>query len=252
MLGVRTNAEVMASVLREAFSERLVPHAEPPPNLSMRLAPSASADGVRQLHRLYDVFRVIVRAREVQQLLDGLRRRLAAWDARATPGTIVLDATVLLLDGRAHLLPAAARRPVVRRARHWDADGLAVVDDRWFVLDPQAGTLTLPSAELTTSATLESLLTELGDEHGEDEEVPVGTWPIGSWTAGDDRLSLAARVVLAGRQVLDRTDHDGVRLVSDLAALLGSLPTLPHYWAQHEELPRLLAERSPGTGGSAR
>jgi len=232
----------MADVLRQAFPARLVGHAEPPPNLSVRLAPGTTADGVRGLHRLYDVYRVIVRARSVRQVLEGLGRRLAGWDARAKPGAIVLDGTVLLLDGRAHLLPAAARTLAARRARHWADAGLTVVDDRWFELDPEAGTLTLPSAQVGSSAIVDGLLAELDDAAADGADVPAGTWPIGSWTPGDERLSLAARVVLAGGQVLDRTDHDGTRLVSGLAALLVSVPTLPHGWSTHDELPRLLSE----------
>ena len=250
VLGVRTNSEAFAEVLREVLADRLVPHADPPANLSVHIASKTPADAAQDLHLIYEGHRVLRRTRTVSQLLDGLGRRLTGWDARACQDTLVLDAVVLHLDGRAHLLAADSRQRATRRARKFADAGLMALGDRWFVLDPAAGTLTLPSAQLAHSARLRGLLAELDEDDADVGEVPAGTWPIASWTAGDERLSMASRVVLAGGQVLDRTDHSGAELVTGLAALLDAVPTLPHDWARHEELPSLLAELSsapPGT-----
>jgi hypothetical protein len=223
VLGVRTTTLEAGDLLRELFTDRFVPDADPPANLSLLLAPFAS-DGPQPLHRLYVTHRRVLRTRSARRALDALWHELDVRDVAAARQRMLLDATVVVRDGAAHVLPASMRREVVDDRRRWEADGFEVVDRRLVDLDPVAGTVTVPPSGLGSGMLTETTLAATGVAHRPEASQPVGTLPILDWALPPGTRSPAGRVVAAAGQVVDRPAHDGATMLAGLTALLATLP----------------------------
>jgi hypothetical protein len=246
VLGVRVGSSEMAVLLRQLFAERVVPAAAPPGNLSLFVAP-VSDQAAQELHRLYVTFTRTVRTRSVGRLLDGLWHELDGRDAREMSDVPLLEATVLVSQGRAHLLPANSRAAIVDDERRWARSGLQLVDRRWLEIDAAEGTVTIPPSGLPAGKVQIPSIDGVSVSDREEPAQPVGTFPIGSWTLSSSPQSLAKQVVFVAGSVLDRQRHDGERLLHQLADLLHRLPKLEPGWTGKDELRELLSEFS-GSG----
>ena len=223
VLGVRTNSAEAGELLRELFAERFVPDAEPPANLSLLLAPTAG-DGPQPLHRLYVTHRRVLRTRSARRALDALWHELDVRDLAAARQRMLLDATVVVRDGAAHVLPASMRREIVDDRRRWEEEGFEVVDRRLVDLDPMAGTLTIPPSGLGSEILVEARLAAMAIARRPEASQPAGALPILDWVLPPGARSPAGRVVAAAAQVVDRPAHDGATMLAGLAALLATLP----------------------------
>jgi hypothetical protein len=222
VLGVRAGSAALAALLRELFADRVVPDATPPANLSVHLAPPA--DGATQdLHRLYVTYSRMLRTRSVIRVLDALWHELDIRDVEVARQRLQLSATVVVHEGRAHVLPGHMRRSLVDDQRRWQVDGLQLVDRRLVDLDPVAGTVTVPVSGLADAhAMILDRIGELDVDHRADAPQPSGVLPIAGWVLPEG--TLASRVVEAAGQVADRPAHDGVALIRGLAAFLADVP----------------------------
>jgi hypothetical protein len=224
VLGVRAGSAALAALLRELFVDRLVPDASPPANLSVHLAPPATG-GNQDLHRLYVTYSRMLRTRSVIRTVDALWHELDIRDVEVARQRLQLSATVVVHEGRAHVLPGHMRRRVVDDQRRWQADGFQLVDRRLVDLDPGAGTVTIPVSGLSDAhEAIRNRIGELGVDHRADALRPLGVLPIAGWVLPEG--TLASRVVEAAGQVVDRPAHDGVALIRGLAELLAGLSPL--------------------------
>lgn len=208
VLGVRVNTSNGAHLLRELFSDRLVPDAEPPPNVSVYLAPDAS-DGRRELHRLYVNGVLLLRSREPARILEAAWHEVDMRDRRASGEDLLADAAVLLRGGEAYLLPSSLRRRLNDRERRWTAHGFVLLDRRWCTIDLAAGTIRRP-----VLGGLDPDLSGSIDVDGQQELT------IGYWTASLDPLSPARRLTVAAQQLLDRPGRLAAGDIEHLRALL--------------------------------
>ena len=199
-------------------------------------------DGPQELHRLYGTYTRRFRTRSVRRVLTGLWHEFDAWDARAAARSLLIDATVVMRDERAHLLPANLRRVVANDERRWAKLGLRLVDRCWFEIDVNEGKISLPHTRLKWDAELERQVAEGGFHDRGADPMPGGTFPIASWSSNIARPSLAQRVVSAGGQLLDRETLVSADTMQALAALLSRLPSVDSPDADPSRLPKLLAE----------
>ena len=225
VLGVRVNRSELGAMVRELFRDRLIEGVEPPANLSLFLAASESADGVQELHRFYVNYSRALRSRSAVRALRALWHELDLRDVEAARERLQLDATVLVRDGHAYVLPARSRKQVVDAERRWRREGFLLVDRRRVDLDPVAGTVSVPPTPLEGGA--DRLRGQLAHLRIEDVEEPIaasGIYPIAAWVLQPGDRTLAMRVIEAAAQVVDRPAHDGVALIEGLAELLERTP----------------------------
>jgi hypothetical protein len=226
ILGVRANSVWLGELLRELFAERVVPDAQPPANLSVLLAPQ-TADGTQDLHRVYVTHRRTLRSRSALRTLDALWHELDLWDVEVARQRMLVDATVLVRTGTAHVLPAGMRGAVADHQRRWSREGFRLVDRRKLDLDLSTATITIPPSGLTDDReALQRCLAAAGIDHRAELPQPTGNFPIASWVLPPGQRTLAGRVVDAAGQIVDRPAHDGVAMLRELSALLAGLPDI--------------------------
>ena len=223
MLGVRANTHEVAELLRQVFTDRVVPAAAPPGNLSVRLA--AAQAGVQELHRLYIGTARVLRTRSVARAVETLWHELDLRDAEASQHLVLLSATVLIRDGAAHLVPSIWRRAVLDQERQWRDAGFRLVDRRFVALDAASGTIDVPDSGLAgaTEAIRGAVMAAGLLDRDEASAHPAGRFPIRNWVLPPAERTLAARVVESAGQVVHRTQHDGEALINALAAFLPQL-----------------------------
>ena len=133
---------------------------------------------------------------------------------------MLLDATVLVRDGKAHVLPRRWRRPIADNERIWARERLELVDRQWVKLDLSEAVVRVREGGVTWSAARQRQIEELAVDDRPGPPPPEGTFPIASWGLDKSLGSAAWQVTLAGQQVLDRAHYDGRELVTGLARML--------------------------------
>ena len=192
VLGVRTNTQQGADVVRALFPERLVPDAEPPANLSMYIAPEVG-QGPRELHRLYVNGVLIHRSREAEQILRALWHELDMRDVHSTGDRLLVEASVVVRGDEAHLLPALLRSRISARQRRLDSYGFTLLDRRWLSIDLATGTIERPI-----------LRGPAGDGPSSVEVEELSRVPISSWTPSLDAVGPSRGLLLAVMQLILR------------------------------------------------
>jgi hypothetical protein len=228
VLGVRAPTESVGELLRSLLSERVVVDAEPPGNLSVFLT-LPEPGSPRPLHRLYEGHFRNLRTPSPLRVLEGLWHEFDGYDVRARRDRMLLDGTVLIQGGRAHILPTRARAPIADNERVWERDGFLMVDRRWVELDLNAGTVTVPDPGLDLDGAATELI-RAGFEMRKGEDRPSGTYPIATWTSARLNQRPSDRAVMAVCQILDRTRHEGAQMVRAAAQLLEHLPVVGTTW----------------------
>ena len=241
VLGVRANTHELGRLLSSLFADRLVPETAPPGNISVYVAKEA-VGGPQELHRLYATHTRRIRTRSVRRILGGLWHELDTRDERAARRSLMVDATVVVRDERAHLLPAALRRSIVDNERRWSKHGFRLVDRRWLVIDVAAGTVSLPRPRLKWDAEVADQIADMDLADRETEPASEGSIQIASWNPTLHEGSLADRVALAGEQLLDRRQLVPPEVIRSLAELLARLPQVDAPDADRARLPQRLAE----------
>ena len=237
VLGVRVNSETLGALVRDLFASRVTEPAEPPANLSVYLAPSAEPGGLQELHQLYDTYSLQLRTRDAFRTLEALWYELNVRDARWSGSRTLLDATVLVREGQAHVLPAFMRRAVVRDLRRWESAGYRLVDSRWVGLDLDAGCVTVPEPKFDIAPTgVRKRVHDLGSDHRSGPTSPVGHLPVASWTPSQGSQTPGERVMLAAAQILDRSEHVDGALLRTLTALLGEVADFAAAWSDDASL----------------
>ena len=230
VLGIRTNTDALAELLRELLADRLVAGAEPDRNYSLWLSPR-SDDGVTDLHRLYRTFVRTVRSRSACRVLDTLWHELDVRDLRAAGAQPLFDVTVFVRDGEAHLLPGVLRRTIVDDLRRWERNGFRLVERSWVTIDVAAGEVVVPAPRWPLSEQeLTSRLAALDLDDRDEGPSAAGRFPIASWTTDGGEQSTAARVGQAGMQVLDREQRLSPDVLVGLSALLPQVGDLGPAW----------------------
>jgi hypothetical protein len=233
VVGVRAPSEAVGELLRGLLARRVVADAEPPGNVSIFLA-TPEADAPRPLQRLYEGHRRSLRTPSPLRVLEALWHELNGYDVRARGDRMLVDGTVLIENGRAHILPARLRELVADSERTWQRDGFRLVDRRWTELDLDGGTVSVPEHGLDIDE-IAGRLAGVGFEIGREEACPSGRYPIATWTTSRQEQRLSIRVVMAVRQILDRTQHDGATMVGAAAQLLERLPQAGLAWTDGDE-----------------
>lgn len=232
VLGARVNSHTVAEVVRQLFADRVAEPADPPSNLSLELAVAAHDDATgRRLHRLYRGCTLEQRTRDPVRALGALWHELHGHDLRWARTDLLLDATVLVEDGRANILPASVREHVVGDLRRWESHGLRLWDARWVILDLMAGEVVLsppPFAEARVD--IEAHVRNLGMEVPASDMSEGGRVPIISWTVARSARSPAERLMRAVGQILDRPDRLDADDVRRLGALLVETDDLGPEW----------------------
>jgi hypothetical protein len=223
VLGVRFNSHRAGDLIRRLFAERIVEGADPPNNLSVWLASPTGKGQPRPLHRFYETYSCNLRSRSAGRVLDLLWHELDSWDVRAE-SRLLIDATVLASNGRAHILGKGWRRIIAGEERRWRREGLQLIDRRWVDLDPVRGTVSLAPSGLILDGEAPGAFDWQEGPSGSADQSVAGILPIASWHVEAYSRSLASRVVGASAFVLDRTSHDGVWLIETLATLMERLP----------------------------
>ena len=244
VLGARVNTLAVADLLRELFAERVVDRADPPSNLSLHL--SVDSDGeeaARRLHQLYLGCSLQQRTRDPLRTVGALWHELRGHDVRWARRQLLLDAAVLVKDGRAHILPASVRRHVVDDLRRWEMYGLHLWDARWVELDLSTAEVVLRSPPFADAvSSVEARSHGLGIEVRSDSGREAGRLPIASWTVARGIRSPAERVMRAAGQLLDRADHLDASGVRQLAAILAETGDLGPQWTHRQGLRTVLQE----------
>ena len=242
VLGVRVNSEDAATVLHEVFADRVVVGADPPGNLSLWLSPD-STDGVQELHRLFWNCSSVLRTLSVRRAIAALWHHFEAADARSVGHSPLVDATVLVAEEAAHLLPPHWRELVVKHERHWTREGFRLVDRPWHAVDFGSARIAVQQPVYTEEQNA-ALLRLIDGSHVADRDVPLvapGSLKIESWTLTARETTAATRVLLAAKQVLNLVDH-GAPLVRQLVDLMSTVPQAPVGWGSPDQLPGLLRE----------
>lgn len=233
---MRASSVQIGALVREVFSERLVPNAQPPGNFSVFLAEKADG-GSQEFHRLHACHSRTLRTLSASRLLATLWHELDCFDARMHGDRMLLDVAAVVRGGMAHLLPSALRRVIGEEERRWARDDFEFVDRRWLDLDLSTGTVTVPIPRL---GDWESVGRETLPEFGLTDQAgpasPAGTFPIASWTVASRPLSPSRRVAAAGGAILNRQQQDGPRMIAGLAQLLSTLPVIEEPWDWTVEL----------------
>jgi hypothetical protein len=246
VLGVRVNSVGSAALVRDLFTERHTPDANPPGNLSLWLEKPATG-GPQPLHRFYQTYALALRSRSVRRMLDLLWHELEAFDDRCAPQHLLADVAVVIDEhGGAHLLNTRWRRAILHDERRWVRSGFRPVVRRWIRIDLSAGRIDVPASSLhwegPSRAQVEAL--DLADRDvGAD---PAGSFRIVTWTVHPDELSLASRAMAAAGSLLDRTSHDGQGLVQETIRLLEGLGEVESGWIGLEGLQARLARLREG------
>jgi hypothetical protein len=220
IFGIRTNSKIGSDLLRHHFASRVVDAPSPAPNYSIVIA-EPTAHSFRPLHRLYESNCLQLSTSNLRNLFSSLWHELDAWDARGREELLV-DATVVLRRGSAHVLEANLRRSIADARRRWEKDHLHLVDRRWFELNVSLGTLRIPGDSLVWD---EDAILMAGPLWRRDPPNPwlCGNYEISNWLVGAPRSSLAARTMLAATAILDRQQHDVPNLITDLSILMARL-----------------------------
>lgn len=201
VLGVRTSHPRLTEWLGDWLASRVVDGVKADRNLSLWLAPK-TAHGVQDLHRLYRTFVAELRSRSIRRSLTALAHELDCRDARSA-GRLQIEATVLVRDGEAHLLPGELRRAVVGEQRSWEQHGVQLLERRQVELDLRTATVIIPEL-LAAEDAVSALIDELDLDGDGTAPVPGGRYPIASWTLDTARGTAAARGGQAASQVVDR------------------------------------------------
>ena len=232
ILGARVNTDTVADVVRGFFADRVVDRADPPSNLSLHLAVGSGEESpARRLHRLYLGCSLQQRSRDPLRALGALWHELQGQDMRWARAVPLLDATVLVKDRRAHVLPRSFRGHVVGDLRRLESQGLRLWDARWVALDLIAGEVVLHAPPFVDDMpAIEARLCDAGIELASSQVGESGRLPIASWTVARGERSPAERLMRAVGQILDRPDHLDADDVRRLGALLVETDDLGPEW----------------------
>jgi hypothetical protein len=234
------NSRELGDLVRYLFQPRVVNNAHPPSNLSILLASGTERQTTKELHRLYITFVRWVRSRSVRRILDALSHTLDAYDVREDGEETLIDATVLIRGGGAHLIPGDWRKWIVDQDRRWARDGFQLVDRRWVTLGVDSATVTVPQSGAKLEPHVDELIAALDVDDGPTVPQAVGTFPIASWTLSSIEQSLAWRIIAAGGSVLDRERYAGRDLVSGLRQIIVGLPSVEPDWENMDGLRQAL------------
>ena len=237
VLGARVNSEALGELVRELFASRVTEPAEPPGNLSLYLASPAEPGGIQELHQLYDTHSLQLRTRDAVRSLEALWHELDRRDARWSATRRLINATVVVRGGRAHLLPASRRSAIVRDLRRWEADGNRLVDARWVQLDIDVGCVVVrePTFDVPPARVREGIAA-LAPAHRRGPKSVTGRLPIASWTLSQSEPSPGQRLLFAAAQVLDRVEHLNGASLRQLSAILDEVADLGWALADDESL----------------
>ena len=224
VLGVRVDSATTHRAVQTAFGQRILTDAdECPPNLSLRLAPP-DRDRPAGLCLLFDGCTRVLRTRSPLRALRALGHHLEMADVRAAGRQVLIDATILAVDGRAHVLPAWLRRWVADDERRWSRAGCVLIDRPWVTLEIAGPAVVVDEPDVPVDAVPEDLRVAF-DDGTEAPEARIGRFPLASWTPELTEAGAADRVLAAAGQILDPTSHDLPALIEALARSLPQLDT---------------------------
>jgi hypothetical protein len=222
VVGVRVNSRAAADILVELFADRHVPDAQPPPNVSVFLA-SSSGRGIQDLHRVYLQDRRALRSRSVIRVFQAVWHVLDGLGQIETGVLPLLEATVLLENGRAHVLDAGRRPRLADDERRWQTAGFRLIDRPFVTLDLGRAAVEVPVCPITADQIHRRSLLELGGADRSAPPPPAGRYPLASWSPGEADTR-AGRVARAVGRIVNRGGLDGHGLVRSVAAQLERLP----------------------------
>ena len=241
VLGVRASTHELGELLRDAFADRLEVAADPPPNYSLWLG-GPTDDGTRDLHRLYRNCTRITVSRSLRRALEALWHELDQQDVRTRGFRPMIDAVVVVHDGAVHILSRGLRARVLRDQRRWEAEGLRLIDRRWFEVDLNRGNVLVPSPTLSAEVSDLAAVVDATDGVSGSGSAQSRWLPIASWTSGVGGGGPAARLMAVAATFLDRTEHVKGQELRALASLLHQKPDHHAHLRDMSDLRRALSD----------
>jgi hypothetical protein len=235
-LGVRSSNLEMDEALRRVLGAHLV-DVEAPANFSVLMA-----DGqTRTFNFLYRASDSLVRTRVPGRVLRTLISHLSDFVEPSSP-TVRLNATGLIVGGRAIVAPDELRAEMANIETRLNAAGMQVIDAPTLHLEPETGQVIVPEPALTVDA---EALADYEREHPPPgrELAPVlpGRYPIMAWAlvTGEDRVGPVGRaqgVAAAARQVANADDLGAQQTLNVVVGALAQIPISGIWWNEYGEL----------------
>lgn len=172
---MRASEPAYVDALQAALQAHVVEDPDAPPNFSVKFASTSS-----EFHILYRGECPEVRTLDPSRLFTALRLHLDGV-APLQQGLVRFQARAVVRDGRATLLPSAARESLMAIDRRLRRAGLLAVDAPSVTIDLESTELVIEPSLQLESAPLAELAARLPEPRRTERHVGPGRYPIDRW-----------------------------------------------------------------------
>ena len=208
--------------MRRALGAEVVPDVEAPPNYSIVLAASRNEGRVRELHRLFQSTRLVLRTRDPVRLLHGLANYLSAF-LPPPEGLLRTAAMAVVADGEAVLVPGSLLSAVKLVQPRLHRAGFQIADVPVTLLAPDTAELVVPEPGVTVDeAVIEGV--GGGSPMSEPRRVTPGRYPVRAWlmnVGADEEGPVTRATAVAG--AFSWVHVDGTDEIAGVLERLGDL-----------------------------
>jgi len=245
-LGVRSSNVEIDDVLQRVLAAHLVA-IDAPANFSALMADERA----RTFHFLYRASDALVRTRVAGRVLRTLIAHLSSF-AESSSSVIRLDATAVIVDGQAIVVPKSLRAELGSIETRLNVAGMTVVDAPTLHLEPESRSVIVPEPALTvdTRALAEY---ERAQQSPARELAPArpGRYPIVAWAlvTGPDQVGAVGRaqgVAAAAQQVANAADLGAQQTLDAVADALRDVPVSGLWWSDSGGLVGQLRDLASG------
>jgi len=239
-LGVRSSNGAIDDLLRRVLAAHVV-DIDAPANFSALMAD----DRARTFHFLYRASDALVRTRVAGRVVRTLISHLSTF-VDSPPSAIRLDATAVIADGRAIVVPDSLRAELRHIETRLNVAGMTVVDSPTLHLEPGTRSVIVPEPALTVDIQALADYERAGQSPAR-ELAPArpGRYPIAAWVlvTGPDRVGPVGRaqgVAAVAQQVENAAGLGAQPTLDAVADALTEIPISGLWWYDSAGLVRQL------------
>lgn len=243
-MGVRSSDAELTRLLRHALDRYLVEDPAAPLNFSLEVASKPAG-----FHALYRGECPVLRTRDPDRLLNALRTHLDATLEKDEDELVVFDASALVQEGRAILVPERARSALLTFDRRLRAAGMTPVDAPRVAVHLADGELVIEPQVHFNAEVLAELRRALPAGRRSEEFVSAGRFPVDRWVVGEHLLhaglgTRAPAIVEAWSSVSAAGRLRAPELVPSLRDMLAPVRVIPCRNGEERTLVRVLVHGS--------
>lgn len=246
-VGIRCDTEETRRTVTRLLAAQHAPQVRGAPDHYSVVLPPASDGAVRGLALLLQGGGTLVRSRSGRRVLDAL----VAWlSALLPPPPDCADlpscrAPAVVADGRAVLLPPAARGWLRTLQPRLARLGVRPVDSPRTFLDPDSAAVVVPAPALPVDAAVLAAAGIPADTRSERRPAAPGRYPLAAWLFGAGDAPLGRAAAAAWASTLLSGTQDRATQVTRLAGLFTAVPAVGLPADEPAALMAALADRLP-------